>query len=172
MAGLWLVVLSFKTVCGIFLFDLLLFSNPEIFLLSRHMGLVQVIFFVRYFKIVPFSQFFTLFFVTDKLISRKGINSSFGVYLSFYLNNNYFPGATSLEFAFIGGLSVSIGLGIAPISNYLAKRWHYKVPMVIGTFFLAFGQIFAGLSKKIWQLFLTQGVMFGTLICNKEYIFY
>jgi len=36
-----------------------------------------------------------------------GINSSYGVFLSYYLANNYYPGATSLEFAFVGGLSIS-----------------------------------------------------------------
>lgn len=30
-----------------------------------------------------------------------GINSSFGVFLSFYVENDYFPGATQLQFAFV-----------------------------------------------------------------------
>ena len=38
-----------------------------------------------------------------------GINSSYGVFLAFYLDNNYYPGAGPLEFAFVGGLSISMG---------------------------------------------------------------
>ena len=36
-----------------------------------------------------------------------GINSSYGVFLSHYLANNYYLGATALDFAFVGGLSIS-----------------------------------------------------------------
>lgn len=34
----------------------------------------------------------------------------FGVFLAFYLANDHFPGATPLQFAFVGGLSFSVGL--------------------------------------------------------------
>jgi hypothetical protein len=33
----------------------------------------------------------------------------FGVFLAYYLANDHFPGATPLQFAFVGGLSFSIG---------------------------------------------------------------
>ena len=36
-----------------------------------------------------------------------GINSSYGVFLAYYLASDYYPGASALEFAFIGGLSIS-----------------------------------------------------------------
>lgn len=34
----------------------------------------------------------------------------FGVFLAFYLAHDHFPGATPLQFAFVGGLSFSVGL--------------------------------------------------------------
>lgn len=74
---------------------------------------------------------------------------------------NYFPRATDLDYAFIGGLSVATAMLIAPVVNYLTKRFGFRVPMLIGLGFAVLGQIFAGLSKRIWQLFITQGIMFG-----------
>ena len=89
------------------------------------------------------------------------MNSAFGVFLSFYLANDYFPGATSLQFAFVGGLSISQGLMVAPVANYLTQRFHFKAAVGLGIFLIVLGQILAGFSHKIWHLFLTQGVLFG-----------
>lgn len=90
-----------------------------------------------------------------------GINSSFGVFLSFYLQNDYFPGATPLQFAFVGGLSLSLAMAVGPVSNYLSKAVGFRYTMCAGAAMLAGGQILAGFSKHIWHLFLTQGVLFG-----------
>lgn len=46
-----------------------------------------------------------------------GINSSYGVFLSYYLANDYYAGATALEFAFVGGLSISQALLVSPIAT-------------------------------------------------------
>lgn len=90
-----------------------------------------------------------------------GINSSFGVFLSFYLQNDYFPGATPLQFAFVGGLSLSLSMAVGPISNYLSKAYGFRYTMCAGAAMLAGGQIAAGFATKMWHLFLTQGVLFG-----------
>ncbi|CAD6567853.1 MAG: hypothetical protein CYPHOPRED_002145 [Cyphobasidiales sp. Tagirdzhanova-0007] len=90
-----------------------------------------------------------------------GINSAFGVFLSFYLDNDYFPGATPLQFAFVGGLSLSCAMAVGPVSNFITKRYGTRWTMAFGSLFLAGGQIAAGFVTKIWQLFLTQGVMFA-----------
>ena len=80
-----------------------------------------------------------------------GLNSCFGIYLSFYLSNDYFKGATRIQFAFVGGLSVSIAMLMAPFSNYLSKRYNFKIPLIVGTVLLVLGQILAGFSTQIWQ---------------------
>lgn len=90
-----------------------------------------------------------------------GANSTFGVFLSFYRANNYFAGATDIQYAFVGGLSISIAMFIAPLTNFLVKLFGFRTPMLIGTGFTVLGQVFAGLSNRIWQLFITQGLMFG-----------
>ncbi|KAF8581917.1 MFS general substrate transporter [Ramaria rubella] len=88
------------------------------------------------------------------------INTTFGVFLSFY-TQNFFPGAKDIDFAFVGGLSVAFAMLTAPTANYLSKRFHFKVPLVLGLIVFVLSQILAGLSTRIWQLFLTQGVLFG-----------
>ncbi|QSZ29068.1 hypothetical protein DSL72_003578 [Monilinia vaccinii-corymbosi] len=67
-----------------------------------------------------------------------GVNSSYGIFLAHYLSTNIFPGATPLEFAFVGGLSISLGLFTAPVAT-----------------------ICASFANGICQLFLSQGVAFG-----------
>lgn len=53
-------------------------------------------------------------------------------------------------------------MAIAPLSNYLSKRYsNFKVPLWIGLAVYIVGQVLAGLSTQIWELFLTQGLLFG-----------
>lgn len=42
----------------------------------------------------------------------------FGVFLAFYLKSNTYPGATPLQFAFIGGLCFSVGMNLNPLIYY------------------------------------------------------
>src|ERR1700761_6594949 len=46
-----------------------------------------------------------------------GLNSSYGVFLAHYLANNTFPGATPLEYAFVGSLSISCAMLISPVAT-------------------------------------------------------
>lgn len=39
-----------------------------------------------------------------------GMNSAYAVFLAYYLNSDTFPGASPIAFAFVGGLSISIGM--------------------------------------------------------------
>lgn len=58
--------------------------------------------------------------------------NSYGVYNSFYVENNYFAGGTPLRYAFVGGLSSGVAFAVAPLANFLAKRFHFRVPMIVG----------------------------------------
>ncbi|KZS88638.1 MFS general substrate transporter [Sistotremastrum niveocremeum HHB9708] len=104
--------------------------------------------------VVAVCQFFINF-------ATWGYASAYGVFLSFYRETNFFPGATDIEFALIGGLLLSVAFLTSPLSNFLSKTYGFRIPMSVGVVIFTLGQIFAGLSTKIWQLFLTQGVMFG-----------
>jgi MFS family permease len=93
--------------------------------------------------------------------STWGINTAFGIYLSFDLQHNQFPGARDIDFAFIGSLSLSLALAVAPLSNYISRTFHWRYSLITGTVCLVVGQILAGFSTQIWQLYLTQGVLFA-----------
>ncbi|KAL7907281.1 MFS general substrate transporter [Trichoderma velutinum] len=90
-----------------------------------------------------------------------GINSMFGVFLAFYLKSNTYPGATPLQFAFIGGLCFSIAFLVPPVSTILHRKAGVQVTVIVGGIFISGGYIAASFSKTIWQLILSQGVCYG-----------
>ncbi|EMD01205.1 hypothetical protein BAUCODRAFT_29653 [Baudoinia panamericana UAMH 10762] len=90
-----------------------------------------------------------------------GLNSSYGVFLAYYLANNTFPGATSLEYAFVGSLSISCAMLISPVATYTTRVYGTKTTLFIGVAFETASLIGASFAWAIWQLFLSQGVCFG-----------
>ena len=86
---------------------------------------------------------------------------SYGVFLSHYLANNTYPGATYLEYAFVGGLSISQALLISPLATYTTREFGTRTTLLLGVFFETLSLIGASFTSQIWQLFLTQGVAFG-----------
>ncbi|KAI9722272.1 MAG: hypothetical protein M1812_001744 [Candelaria pacifica] len=90
-----------------------------------------------------------------------GLNSSYGVFLAYYLATDTFPGATPLDFAFVGGLSISQALLISPLATYLGRLYGTRFVLLIGVFFETLALIGASFATQIWQLFLSQGVAFG-----------
>ncbi len=90
-----------------------------------------------------------------------GINSSYGVFLAYYLAHDYYPGASALEFAFVGGLSISQALLISPLATYTTRVYGTRTTLLIGVGFETLALIGASFTHEIWQLFLSQGVCFG-----------
>ena len=90
-----------------------------------------------------------------------GLNSSYGVFLAHYLATEAFPGATSLEYAFVGSLSISCALLVSPIATVSVRQFGTKPTMLLGVVLESLSLICASFASKIWHLFLTQGVMFG-----------
>lgn len=90
-----------------------------------------------------------------------GINSSYGVFLAYYLANDYYPGASALEFAFIGGLSISQALFVSPLATYVTRVYGTRTTLLCGVFFETLALIGASFTHQIWQLFLSQGLCFG-----------
>lgn len=90
-----------------------------------------------------------------------GVNSSYGVFLAYYLDNNYYPGASALEFAFVGGLSISMALLLSPIATLTTRLYGTNVTLLIGVFFETLALIGASFARQIWHIFLSQGICFG-----------
>ncbi|ODV96592.1 hypothetical protein PACTADRAFT_28604, partial [Pachysolen tannophilus NRRL Y-2460] len=98
-----------------------------------------------------------------------GINSSYGVFLRFYLESDYFPNATSIDFALIGSIVVGISQIIAPFVFWFTQCLGFRQALIIGVIIQTAGYVLASFSTKIWQLYLTQGLMiaisFSFLFC-------
>lgn len=90
-----------------------------------------------------------------------GLNSAYAVFLGYYLDNNVFPGASALEYAFIGGLSISMALLLSPVATTVLRLYGTRVCCFLGIFFETASFIGASFATRIWHLFLSQGVCFG-----------
>lgn len=90
-----------------------------------------------------------------------GLNSSYGVFLAHYLANNTFPGASYLEYAFVGSLSISCAMLISPVATYTTRVYGTRTTLLLGVFLETASLIGASFATTIWQLFLSQGICFG-----------
>lgn len=90
-----------------------------------------------------------------------GLNSSYGVFLAHYLANDTFPGATPLEYAFVGSLSIGCAMLISPVATTTTRYLGTHVTLSIGVVLETASLIGASFAKEIWQLFLSQGICFG-----------
>jgi MFS family permease len=86
---------------------------------------------------------------------------AYGIYLSHYLADNFFPEATTWDYAFIGGFNFSIAMLIAPFVTILTRRLGIHKVMIAGLVLESGGFIAASFATRIWQLYLSQGVLIG-----------
>lgn len=86
---------------------------------------------------------------------------SFSVYLEFYLDNDYFPGTSSLDYSFVGGTNFLAALWVAPFVNILARHAGTKACMFLGSGLISGGLVAASFAREFWQLMITQGIMVG-----------
>ncbi|KAJ3542402.1 hypothetical protein NM208_g4109 [Fusarium decemcellulare] len=90
-----------------------------------------------------------------------GINAAYSVFLAHFLEHDSFPGSSPLEYAFVGSLTVTCTFLISPLATIAARDFGTRPTMMAGSVMLSASLICASLSTKIWQLFLSQGVLFG-----------
>ncbi|CAN3373812.1 hypothetical protein DIURU_004328 [Diutina rugosa] len=91
-----------------------------------------------------------------------GLNSGFAVYFQHFLHDDTFPGATKLDYSFIGGISYGAMLAFTPLTNWIWVRLgKYGLTTIIsvGTVCQFAALMLASWSTKIWQLYLTQGLL-------------
>ncbi|KAF2799843.1 MFS transporter, MCP family, solute carrier family 16, member 6 [Melanomma pulvis-pyrius CBS 109.77] len=90
-----------------------------------------------------------------------GVLASYGVYLAHYLSHSIFPGATSLDFAYIGGLNFGVSMLAASPVTYLIRHAGTHLPMALGVVVQTSGFVAASFATSIWHLYLTQGILVG-----------
>jgi MFS family permease len=86
---------------------------------------------------------------------------SFGVYLSYYLRTERYPGATDLEYALVGGFNFAFAMIVAPLVTVLTHRFGKFVTMPVGIAIQTSAYIAAGFVDSIGQLMITQGILVG-----------
>ncbi len=86
-------------------------------------------------------------------------NSAFSIYLAHYLQYQQFANASKIDYAAIGGIAFGCGLFLAPIIIYYIKLTGPRICILTGCAFQFCGIMLAAFSKKIWQLYLTQGLL-------------
>mgnify|MGYP003365231841 CR=1 FL=1 len=97
-------------------------------------------------------------------VNTWGCNSAFGVFLSFFLSNNKFSGATRYDYALIAGLTVFLGQGLSAFALIIMRIIGLKLTMYIGTVIMAAAFVLASFATKLWHLYITQGFMIGVAI--------
>lgn len=90
-----------------------------------------------------------------------GLNSAYSIFLAHYLSSATFPGATRLDYAFIGGLSVGCAFLVSPLVSIVIRRFGTRWTLLFGAALEASSLIAASFATQVWQLALSQGVAFG-----------
>ncbi|KAF3764890.1 MFS general substrate transporter [Cryphonectria parasitica EP155] len=90
-----------------------------------------------------------------------GLNSAYAVFLAYYLSSDVFPGSTAIDFAFVGGLSISIALLFAPLATIVIGKFGTRVCLQIGVVLETAAFVGASFTSQIWHLILSQGICFG-----------
>ena len=93
-----------------------------------------------------------------------GINATYGIFLAYYLANSTFPSASRLDYAFIGGLSISMAVLMGPIVNLSLQHLGTRTTLLVGTAIQSIALLAASWAPetgKVWILYLTQGAGFG-----------
>lgn len=72
-----------------------------------------------------------------------------------------FPEATQLEYALIGGMSISQSLFIAPLVGIANDKLGTRTSLLIGMVLLSSSMLAASFATEIWHLFLSWGACFG-----------
>lgn len=90
-----------------------------------------------------------------------GATTSFGVYISYWLNNNTFAGADPMNYALSSSLTVFLAQALAPVAMVSFNMIGLKPTVAIGTVFHFAGYFLCSYSTKLWQLYCTQGLLLG-----------
>lgn len=88
-------------------------------------------------------------------------NSGYSIYLAHYLQSNKFKGASKLDYAAIGGLAFGAGIFLGPLVRLLTKHTSVRTVIILGAMTQFTGTMLAAFSTRLWQIYLTQGVVIG-----------
>ncbi|KAJ2298091.1 hypothetical protein IWW55_004585, partial [Coemansia sp. RSA 2706] len=94
------------------------------------------------------------------MMCTLGIVNSFGVFSTYYINYTY-PNESAGKIAWIGTVMPLFMLGGAVATGPLTDRFGFRAVSLVGTTICCAALVLASFTSAIWQLVLTQGIMFG-----------
>lgn len=97
----------------------------------------------------------------DEAVDQLTDVQSFSIYLAEYLSNNHFPGATPLDFGFVGGFNFAFAMLAAPFTTFLSGKIGEHAVILSGGVLQSIGYISASFSSQVWHLYLSQGALVG-----------
>ncbi|CAG8236574.1 unnamed protein product [Penicillium salamii] len=90
-----------------------------------------------------------------------GVSTSYSIFLTHYVETDSLVGATTLNYAFIGGLQYSQAFMIAPVALRLMALCGMRTCLLTGVIVQTGSLIGASFATHIWHLYLSQGIGFG-----------
>ncbi|KAF9027563.1 hypothetical protein BGZ52_002977 [Haplosporangium bisporale] len=104
--------------------------------------------------VIVFAAFFThMIFM--------GFANVYGVYQNYYLNNTFQGRATRFQLAWIGSLTM-LALDIfGPITGAICVYFGFRKSGFAGVVIMTISLVAAAYATEIWQLYLTQGILYG-----------
>ncbi|KAG0094450.1 hypothetical protein BGZ93_007206 [Podila epicladia] len=90
-----------------------------------------------------------------------GFGNVYGVYQNYYLNNTFQGRATSFQLAWIGSLTM-MALDISgPFTGAICVHFGFRKSGFAGVVIMTMSLVAAAYATEIWQLYLTQGILYG-----------
>lgn len=89
-------------------------------------------------------------------LTAFGYVNSWGVYQEYYTKNKY---GNEFEISFIGSLSAGLEFGFSLLPASIISN--FKLVLFSGIILCTISLLLASWSTKLWELYLTQGIIFG-----------
>ncbi|ORX69901.1 MFS general substrate transporter [Linderina pennispora] len=94
------------------------------------------------------------------LMCTLGIVNSFGVFTTYYINYIY-AHESAASVAWIGTMVSAVMLGGSVTTGPLTDRFGFRKVALTGTVICCIALVLASFTTQLWQLVLTQGILFG-----------
>ncbi|KAG0265312.1 hypothetical protein BG011_005012 [Mortierella polycephala] len=90
-----------------------------------------------------------------------GTSNIYGVFQNFYYTNAFKDTASTFELAWVGALSI-MALDIAgPFTGSISDHFGHRQSALAGVVVMTLSLVAAAFSTKVWQLYLSQGILYG-----------
>ena len=96
------------------------------------------------------------------IITTWGATTSYGVFISFWLNNNTFEGADPMNYALASSIAICLAQALAPVAMITQNMIGLNITIAMGTIINFAGYMLCSFCTELWQLYCTLGLMVGT----------